>query len=125
MWKQIRYYAFGVFLKEQAPFPIGSARKFNPLQQVTYAGMMYFIVPLVFITGWALLFPNVIAEKWLGVDTFALTDFLHIAGGFGVSVFLIIHLYFATMGHKPTDHYKAMWSGYHDDETEHESKDHL
>jgi thiosulfate reductase cytochrome b subunit len=117
LWKQMYYYAFGVFKKEEAPFPIGSARKFNPLQQVTYVVMMYFILPLLFATGWGLLFPGAIVEEWLGINGFAATDFLHIVGGFAVSIFLLIHLYFATMGHKPTDHYKAMITGYHDDES--------
>ncbi|MFA6126254.1 MAG: cytochrome b/b6 domain-containing protein [Bacteroidales bacterium] len=121
LWKQMYYYTIGVFKKEEAPFPIGGARKFNPLQQVTYAVIMYFILPILFITGWALLFPNIIIEEWLGINGFAATDFLHIVGGFAVSIFLLIHLYFATMGKKPTDHYKAMITGYHEDESEHES----
>jgi thiosulfate reductase cytochrome b subunit len=120
LWKQMYYYTIGVFRKEEAPFPIGSARKFNPLQQLTYAVMMYFIVPMIIATGWALLFPGIIVEEWLNINGFAATDFLHILGGFAVSIFLLIHLYFATMGKKPTDHYKAMITGYHDDETEHE-----
>jgi len=123
LWKQLYYYTIGVFKKEKAPFPIGSARKFNPLQQVTYSSIMYLIVPLVIITGWGMLFPEVIVEKWLGIDTFAFTDFLHIMAGFLISIFLLIHLYFATMGHTPTDHYKAMITGYHDDDTGPESED--
>lgn len=120
LWKQLYYYTIGFFKKEEAPFPIGSARKFNPLQQVTYAAVMYFFVPVIIVTGWALLFPGVIVEEWLGINGFAATDFLHILGGFVVSMFLLIHLYFATMGKKPTDHYKAMLTGYHEDESEHE-----
>ncbi len=123
LWKQMYYYTIGFFKKEEAPFPIGSARKFNPLQQVTYAGLMYFLVPVIIVTGWALLFPEVIVEEWLGINGFAATDFLHILGGFGVSIFLLIHLYFATMGKKPTDHYKAMVTGYHEDESAHENKE--
>jgi thiosulfate reductase cytochrome b subunit len=122
LMKQLYYYTIGVFKKEEAPFPIGSARKFNPLQQVTYTIMMYGVLPVIFITGWGLLFPDAIVEEWLGINGFAATDFLHILGGFAVSMFLLIHLYFATMGKKPTDHYKAMLTGYHEDETEHEGK---
>lgn len=123
LWKQMYYYTIGVFKKEPAPYPIGSARKFNPLQQVTYAVVMYFFVPVIIVTGWALLFPDVIVEEWLGINGFAATDFLHILGGFVVSIFLLIHLYFATMGKKPTDHYKAMMTGYHEDESAHEATD--
>lgn len=124
LWKQFYYYSIGVFQKQEPPFPIGSARKFNPLQQFTYLGVMYLILPLLFITGWGLMFPNIIPETWLGINGFAATDLLHIIGGFVVSLFLLIHLYFATMGKKPTDHYKAMITGYHDDESaEHEQEE--
>ncbi|MCX6226437.1 MAG: cytochrome b/b6 domain-containing protein [Bacteroidia bacterium] len=120
LWKQMYYYTIGFFKKEEPPFPIGSARKFNPLQQVTYAAVMYFFLPVSVVTGWGLLFPGIVIEEWLGLNGFAVTDFLHILGGFAVSMFLLIHLYFATMGKKPTDHYKAMLTGYHEDESEHE-----
>lgn len=121
MWNQIYYYSIGVFKKQEPPYPIGKQRKFNPLQQVTYAVIMYVFMPFIFITGWALLFPGIIVEEWLGINGFAATDLIHIIAGFVVSFFLLIHLYFATMGKKPTDHYKAMITGYHDDESEHES----
>jgi thiosulfate reductase cytochrome b subunit len=119
MWKQIYYYSIGVFKKEQPPFPIGKERKFNPLQQVTYAVIMYFFMPIIFITGWALLFPDIIVEEWLGINGFAATDLLHIIGGFMVSFFLLIHLYFATMGKTPSEHYKSMITGYHEDHGDH------
>jgi thiosulfate reductase cytochrome b subunit len=123
IWKQFYYYAFGFFKKQPAPFPIGSARKFNPLQQVTYAFVMYVFVPIIIVTGWGLLFPDSIVDEWLGINGFAATDFLHIVGGFVVTIFLLIHLYFATMGKKATDHFVAMISGYHEDESAHEEKD--
>jgi len=114
-WKQVYYYSFGVFRKQKPPFPIGRERKFNPLQQVTYVTMMYLFVPLIIITGWALLFPDVIVEEWLGINGFAATDLLHIIAGFMIAFFLLIHLYFATMGKTPTEHYKSMITGYHED----------
>lgn len=112
--KQGRYYAFGVFKKEKAPFPVGKEQKFNPLQKVSYAFVMYLFVPLIIVTGWGLLFPESILEDWLGINWFMATDLLHITSGFVISVFLIIHLYFATMGEKVTSHYKSMITGYHE-----------
>ncbi len=118
LFMQGRYYAIGVFLKEEPPFPIGSKRKFNPLQQVTYSVIMYLAVPVVIVTGWAMLFPEVIIEEYLGINGFKATDVLHVASATLILIFLMIHLYFATMGKKVTDHYKAMITGYHEDETE-------
>ena len=50
---QARYYLFGIFKGENPPYPINSRRKFNPLQKVSYFAVLYFLMPLVFITGWA------------------------------------------------------------------------
>ena len=120
LFRQGRYYAYGVFKKEEPPYPIGSKRKFNPLQQFTYSIIMYMAIPVLIITGWAMLFPEVIIENYLGLDGYKATDLLHVAAGTLVLVFLLIHLYFATMGKHPTDHYKAMITGYHEDETKDE-----
>lgn len=116
LWKQGRYYAYGFFKKEKAPFAIGLEQKFNPLQKVSYAFMMYIFVPIIIITGWGMLFPESIIDNYLGINGFQATDLLHIISGFIMSVFLIIHLYFATMGAKPTSHYKGMFTGYHEHE---------
>ena len=35
LWKQMRFYAFGYFKGEEAPFPVNGERKFNPLQQIS------------------------------------------------------------------------------------------
>ncbi len=116
LWIQGRYYAYGVFKNEKAPFPIGKEQKFNPLQKVSYAFVMYIFVPIIIVTGWGMLFPESIIDNYLGINGFLLTDLLHIASGFVMSVFLIIHLYFATMGATPLAHYKGMITGYHEHE---------
>jgi len=67
LWAQGYYYAYGYFKGEKAPFPVDRERKFNPLQQVSYVGVMYFILPMLFVTGWALMFPEFILKKFLGV----------------------------------------------------------
>jgi len=116
LWIQARYYAYGFFLKEKAPFPIGKVQKFNPLQKVSYAFVMYLFVPIIIITGWGMLYPETIIGDYLGINGFVVTDILHITSGFVMSVFLVIHLYFATMGAKPLSHYKGMVTGYHEHE---------
>ncbi|MEA1878867.1 MAG: cytochrome b/b6 domain-containing protein [Bacteroidota bacterium] len=113
LWIQARYYAYGFFKKENPPFPIGLEQKFNPLQKVSYAFIMYLFVPIILLTGWGMLYPETIIANYLGINGYQATDLLHIASGFVMSVFLIIHLYFATMGAKPLSHYKGMITGYH------------
>ena len=114
LWKQFYYYAFGYFKKDKLPFPVGKAMKFNPLQKVAYGFVMYLFVPILIVTGWAMLFPEIIIEEYLGMKTFFITDMLHILGGFVISVFLIIHLYFSTMGSTPIEYFKSIINGYHE-----------
>ncbi|MCD6347646.1 MAG: cytochrome b/b6 domain-containing protein [Bacteroidales bacterium] len=118
LWKQARYYSYGVFKNEEPPFPIGKDQKFNPLQKISYGFVMYVFVPLIIITGWGMLFPETIIKDYLGLNGFLATDILHLTAAFVISVFLIIHLYFATMGRTPSEHYKAMITGYHEEHDE-------
>ena len=55
MPKQAYFYLFGIFRGDDPPYPINSRRKFNPLQKVAYFMVLYFLMPLIFITGWALI----------------------------------------------------------------------
>jgi thiosulfate reductase cytochrome b subunit len=112
--KQARYYSYGMFKGESAPFSINKERKFNPIQKLTYVSVMYLCLPLLFITGWALLFPETIATSFLKYGGITLTSVFHAAIGFFVSLFLIIHIYFCTVGHTPVSNFKSMVNGYHE-----------
>jgi thiosulfate reductase cytochrome b subunit len=116
MWKQMRYYAWGMFRGEKHPFPITLERKFNPLQKFSYVIAMYIALPLVIISGLGLLFPEVTINKIFGVSGLVLTDILHITMGFLLSVFLVIHIYTCTLGSKPTSLFRGMISGYQESE---------
>ncbi|MGF7138479.1 cytochrome b/b6 domain-containing protein [Roseimarinus sediminis] len=112
---QSKYYLFGYFKGEAKPFPISRDNKFNPLQRVAYVSAMYGFVPLVIITGLALLYPEIIIERVLGSSGIMLTAILHATMGFMISLFLIIHLYVASVGKNPFKNYKSIVSGYHED----------
>ena len=112
--KQATYYAFGIFKGETAPFPVSKEMKFNPLQKFTYSIAMYVFLPLVFISGWALLYPETIITNFLGFSGIQLTSLLHVTTGFLISLFLIIHLYFCTIGHTFLSNFKSMINGYHE-----------
>lgn len=114
---QTHYYLFGIFRGEKAPFPVNSRRKFNPLQKVAYFAVLYFLMPLIFITGWALIFPNVIfMDKIFGTSSLHFTDLVHIIVGFILSIFMVVHIYLCTIGKPPGSHFKAMLSGWHHSE---------
>jgi thiosulfate reductase cytochrome b subunit len=111
---QFRYYTFGVFKNEHAPFAVTKKMKFNPIQQVTYFVTMYILMPLIFITGLPMLFSGAFIRQLLGSTAFFVTDIFHIAIGFLLSIFLIIHIYFCTFGAKPSSNFKSIITGYHE-----------
>lgn len=114
IFKQSLYYISGMFKGESTPFPVNKDRKFNPLQKVSYIISMYVFVPLVIISGLALLFPEFIIHRVLGFSGIQLTALLHSATGFLISVFLIIHIYICTTGKPVSKNFKSMWTGWHE-----------
>jgi thiosulfate reductase cytochrome b subunit len=112
---QSKYYLFGYFKGEPKPFPISRDDKFNPLQKVAYIGTMYMLVPLVIITGIALLFPEMIIENVFEASGIKITAIFHAALGFLISLFLVIHLYVASVGKHPMKNYRSIITGYHED----------
>jgi len=113
LFKQLKYYSWGMFQGEKHPFPVTEERKFNPLQKITYVLAMYLAVPLLIISGIGLLFPEIIINTFFGVSGLILTDILHITMGFFLSLFMVIHIYTCTLGTKPTSLFWGMISGYH------------
>jgi len=111
--KQATYYSWGMFHGMNHPFPLSAKRKFNPLQQFIYVMVMYLIVPVVIITGIALLLPEIIIENVYGLSGVFVTAILHSAMGFFISMFLIIHLYVASIGKSPLENFKSIISGWH------------
>jgi thiosulfate reductase cytochrome b subunit len=124
-WNQLRkeiprqayYYMFGIFRGEKAPYPINGERKFNPLQKIAYVAVIYLLMPLIFITGWALIFPEMIfISKIFGTSGLHLTDLIHIIVGFILSLFMFVHIYLCTIGKPAGSHFRAMLSGWHHSE---------
>lgn len=114
LMKQFRYYTIGIFKHEKPPFPVTKDKKFNPLQQFTYVVTMYIMVPIVFLTGWALLYPEMVLAKIMGGDGLKINDFIHVIVGFLVSFFLFVHVYFCTIGATFVSNFKSMVNGYHE-----------
>lgn len=113
IFKQMRYYSYGIFKHEKTPFPISIGRKFNPLQKISYVFVMYFFMPIIIITGFGLFFPEMLPDKILGAGGIHITDLIHILSGFVLSVFMVVHIYFCTIGSTPTSNFKSMINGWH------------
>ena len=111
--KQVIYYVYGMFKGESAPYPVTAKRKFNPLQKYAYVFVMYVVLPVLIISGVALLFPEIIFESIFRVSGIMITAILHGAMGFLVFVFLLVHLYVASLGKSPARNYKSIITGWH------------
>lgn len=114
LMKQFRYYTFGIFRKQNPPFPVTKEMKFNPLQQFTYAVIMYICVPVILITGFGMLFPQVLADRVFGFPGLFLNDTIHVIMGYVGSMFMIIHVYFCTIGAKFYTNFKSIINGWHE-----------
>jgi thiosulfate reductase cytochrome b subunit len=109
----VRYYSVGIFVHAPHPFRATTLKKHNPLQRLAYLGVLLFIGPLLWFSGWFYLFFG----EWnaWGVDKYVSLEwvaFFHTAGAFMMLLFLIAHVYLTTAGHTPTAHIKAMITGW-------------
>lgn len=110
--KQFKYYAFGIFQGQEPPFPINSERKFNPLQKFVYFLVMFICVPVLIITGWALLYPGMIVNQVFNLSGVFITAVIHIIMGFFITMFLLVHVYFCTFGATLTSNFRSMITGW-------------
>ena len=109
----IKFYSVGIFVHAPHPFKATQLKKHNPLQRLAYLGVLLFIGPLLWFSGWFYLF----FADWgaWGLDKYLSLEwvaFFHTAGAFMMLLFLIAHVYLTTAGHTPTSHIKAMITGW-------------
>lgn len=110
--QQAIYYTRGIFKGDAHPFEKTREKKLNPLQQITYFGLLNVLLPLQIITGflmWGV-------QRWPGV-TAALggLPFLapfHTIIAWLFAAFIVAHVYLTTTGHEPLASIKAMMVGW-------------
>jgi thiosulfate reductase cytochrome b subunit len=123
MAQQAIFYLRGIFKGDEHPFEKTPERKLNPLQQVTYLGLLNVLLPLQIITGilmWgAQRWPTISAQ--LGGLPFLAPFHTIIAWLF--SSFIVMHVYLTTTGPTPMANIKAMMMGWEEVETQHAAGD--
>ena len=104
----------GIFRGDAHPFEKTPHRKLNPLQQITYLGILNVLLPLQVVTGvliWgAQRWP--VVDGWLGGLAFLAP--LHAFGAWMFAAFLLMHMYLTTTGSTPLANIQAMvvgWEG--------------
>ncbi|AHF04280.1 cytochrome B561 [Marichromatium purpuratum 984] len=113
LWVQARYYAYGIFRDEPHPFHAGPAAKFNVLQQLSYLGAMYLLMPLLILSGLGFLLSPLLPETLLGISSLWLVAMTHVLTSYLLVLFLLVHVYIITIGDSLTANLRAMLTGEH------------
>ena len=118
MIAQAKYYIMGIFKHEPHPFHKSKQRKFNPLQMITYVGLLGVLLPLQGITGMMMwLVQKVPAiQNWFGGLPF-LAPF-HTLMAWLFASFIVGHVYLTTTGATPLEAMRGMITGYEEVEVE-------
>jgi len=114
---QTKYYLGGIFKGADHPYEKSPEHKLNPLQQITYLGLLNILLPLQIITGilmWG-------AQRW--------PDIINMVGGLPFlapfhtliswmfATFIVMHVYLTTTGPTPMAGIKSMIMGWDEVET--------
>ncbi|MBM2814204.1 MAG: Cytochrome c family protein [Ignavibacteria bacterium] len=109
---QIRYYLIGILNKEPKPFHPTENERFNPLQQLFYLAVMFIFMPVVIITGWSLLLPELSPDEFLGLGGIYPMAVIHIIASLILTIFFVMHVYLGSTGKSVMDLFKSMWRGW-------------
>jgi len=115
---QARYYLHGIFKGGKNPHRPSTENKYNPLQRIAYGGVMFLLLPASAVTGLLFLDISAVREPLLRWGLFGLLDAVHVAAAYLVAVFVISHLYMATLGETFFSHTKTMITGYEEEAEE-------
>ncbi len=118
--RQVHYYTWGIFNGAPHPMEKTVERKLNPLQQVTYLGILNVLLPLQILTGVAILAGRIWPDPLARLGDLGLVAPLHVIGAWLFIAFLIGHVYLTTTGHTLMSNIVAMVVGWEDVEEEKE-----
>lgn len=122
MIAQAKYYIQGIFNHQPHPFHKSKERKFNPLQMVTYIGLLGVLLPLQGITGMMMWLVQKVPsiQTWFGGLPFLAP--MHTLMAWLFASFIVGHVYLTTTGATPLEAIRGMVTGYEEVEV-HEEKD--
>lgn len=111
---QALYYMQGIFKGEHHPFEKTKHERLNPLQEVTYFGILNVLLPAQVITGLMIYWGQ---QNWPIVFTslggLPVLAPVHTAVAWLFATFIVMHIYLATAsGHKSTAAIKSMITGW-------------
>jgi thiosulfate reductase cytochrome b subunit len=109
---QAKYYISGIFKNEPHPFEKKPEQKLNPLQQVTYFGLLNVLLPLLGLTGilmWSVqIWPQI--TNWFG--GLPVLAPIHSLLAWLFAAFIVGHVYLTTTGATPLESMRGMVTGW-------------
>ncbi|MBB1126138.1 cytochrome b/b6 domain-containing protein [Thiospirillum jenense] len=113
LFAQMRYYGYGIFHNAPHPFHVTADMKLNTLQQLSYLGVMYGLMPILVMSGWAFLFSTFLPDTLFGIGSVWFVAMIHLTVAYGLALFLLVHSYIITTGDTLTSNLRAMITGWH------------
>lgn len=110
----LHYYLVGTFTGAEHPYRATTQAKHNPLQRIAYLSFKLLISPAIWISGLLYLFYQRWADWGLSVLTLESVATAHTAAAFAMIIFVIAHVYMATMGKTVFSLIKPMITGCED-----------
>jgi thiosulfate reductase cytochrome b subunit len=112
IFSQVSFYLVSIFRGEENPFRPSPDEKFNPLQKLAYGSIMGLFAPALVITG--ILFTDipVFRKTILLWNAAGVINAIHVLAAYVFALYLVFHLYMATLGRTLSAHIKAMIVGY-------------
>ena len=116
--RQAKFYLFSIFKGEENPFRPSPEEKFNPLQKLVYGVIMCIFAGVLAVTG--ISFSDILSfRKYvLLLNVTKVLDAIHVIGAYVFVLYLVVHIYMATLGPKGFSHIKAMILGYEEEADE-------
>ena len=117
-FRQVKFYFFSIFRGEENPFRASPDERFNPLQKLAYGAIMCVFTPIIVVTG--LFFSDILffRKYVLLLNAVKVLDAIHVIVAYMFALYLIVHIYMATLGRKAFSHIKAMIVGYEEEPDE-------
>jgi thiosulfate reductase cytochrome b subunit len=116
--RQAVFYGYGIFKGQPNPHHVSVYGKFNALQSISYQIIMILLVPIQFYTGLLLWDVNGFAGSVELFGGVRVVSTVHVLLFIVFTAFIFIHPYLASLGHTPSAHFKAMFTGYEEVEEE-------
>lgn len=118
-----KFYLLTYFLGRPNPHHPTPLNKFNPMQKSAYLAIMFFLMPLLGLTGILLINVEPLRNLVLLIGGIKILMAIHYLLACCICAFLFSHVYLATLGHTTFAYIKPMWTGW-EEEAEPKPLDH-